>query len=124
MRQVLKPSHTRFVLGPSHLHLSIVLMHQFPFVVGSCCTWHWQDLDWNQQAQGIGWREADKFWNQLELKQLFCKLQLLWSLHQYNIFLCFRTVLLLEMTLTTSGKESTSRMSSLKPHKRGRRLNF
>jgi hypothetical protein len=42
-------------------------MHQFPFVVGSCCTWHWQDLDWNQQARGIGWREADKFWNQLEL---------------------------------------------------------
>jgi hypothetical protein len=24
-------------------------------------------LDWNPQAQGIGWREADKFWNQLEL---------------------------------------------------------
>jgi hypothetical protein len=28
------------------------------------------------------------------------------------------------MTLTTSGKESTSRMRSLKPHKKGRRLNF
>jgi uncharacterized protein YlxW (UPF0749 family) len=26
------------------------------------------------------------------------------------------------MTLTTSGKESTRRMSSLKPHKRGRRI--
>jgi hypothetical protein len=81
-------------------------------------------LDWNQQAQGIGWREEGKCWNQLELKQLYCKLQLLWSLHQYNFFLCFRTMLLLMMTLTTSGKESTSRMSSLKPHKRGRRLNF
>jgi hypothetical protein len=31
---------------------------------------------------------------------------------------------LLGMTLTTSGKESTSRMSNLKPHKRGRRFNF
>jgi hypothetical protein len=100
-------------------------MHQFPFVVGSCCTWHWQDLDWkNQHSQGIGWREAGKFWNQLELKQLSCKLQLLWSLHQHNFFLCFRIVLLLMMTLTTSGKESTSRMSSLKQHKRGGRLNF
>jgi hypothetical protein len=86
MRQVLKPSRMRFVLGPSHLHWSIVLMHQFPFIVGSCCTWHWQDLDWNQQAQGISWREAGKFWNQLELKQLSCKLQLLWSLHINIIF--------------------------------------
>jgi hypothetical protein len=33
-------------------------------------------------------------------------------------------MLLLVMTLTTSGKESTSRMSTLKPHKRGRRLKF
>jgi hypothetical protein len=32
--------------------------------------------------------------------------------------------MLLMMTLTTSGKESTSRMSSLKPHKIGRILNF
>jgi hypothetical protein len=33
-------------------------------------------------------------------------------------------MLLLVMTLTTSGKESTNRMSSLKPHKRDKRLNF
>jgi hypothetical protein len=57
-------------------------------------------------------------------KQLSCKLQLLWSLHQYNFFLCFRNMLLSGMKLTTSRKESTSTMSSLKPHKRGRRLNF
>jgi hypothetical protein len=33
-------------------------------------------------------------------------------------------MLLLVMTLSTSRKESTSGMSSLKPHKRDRRLNF
>jgi hypothetical protein len=66
MRQVLKPSCT---ICPCTFasSWSIVLMHQFPFVVGSCCTWHWHDLDWNQQAQGIGCREAGTFCNQLEL---------------------------------------------------------
>jgi hypothetical protein len=98
-------------------------MHQFPVIVGSYCTWHWQDLDWNQQVQGTSWREAGKFWNQLELNSFLV------NYNSYEaciniFFLCFRNMLILGMTLTTSRKELTSRMRSLKSHKRGRRLNF